>query len=354
MALDQCSESLCLTLLRIATIAPLDGVGVIGTKERRHQADASLQVTRLCDIIEARIVHDRWCGAILLGKSGIPQLLHRVRRGGAHIMLQPQRMPHLVSRHIPHRLAHQAVRQLIRTHPRIYGTGLDQPPVVEQRGDIVVPDHIRTEDLPTPRIDIGGTHRIGDMGGGILDAREAQIIGIKVRHLLLGRVHPGTDGIAEACCPKGALPVAYAVQNSLTPLGWKSGVDIEGDRLHRIDHLTTSISDAIRRLQPPAVDDLIPLDTILVGGVVAPAGGEVPDPAVCSAGSHRAIRQQNHRPMDLYRGEVPATPIRSDTLHLHSPLKGAHPANVRPSAHRATERWRKWILALKEGLPIEE
>ena len=269
-------------------------------------------------------------------------------------MLQPESMPHLVRRHIPHRLAHKAVRQFIRPHPGIHRASLHQTPVVEQRGDVMIPDHIRTEDLSAPRIDVGGSHRISDMGSGILDAREAQVIGIEVRHLLLSRIHPGTNGVAEARRPEGLLPVADTIEDRLTPLGGEGGVDVEGDRLHGIHHFAPRIGGTIGRLQPPPMDDLILLDPILIGRVVAPRGGEVADPAVGATRPHRAIRQQHHRPMDLQRSEVAVTRIGSNTLHLHIALKGPRPDNIRPATHRAPLGESKGIIALEEWIAIEE
>ena len=263
-------------------------------------------------------------------------------------------MPHLVRRHIPHRFAHEAVRQLIRPHPRIHRAGLHQAPVIEQRRDVMIPDHICTEDLPAPRVDIRGAHRISNMGSGILDAREAQVIGIEVRHLLLSRIHPGTNGVAKARRPEGLLPVADTVEDRLTPLGGEGGVDVEGDRIHRIHHFAPRIGSTIGRFQPPPMDDLILLDPILIGRVVAPRGGEVADPAVGATRPHRAVRQQHHRPVDLQRSEVAVTCIGSDTLHLHIALKGPRPDDVRPATHGATLREGKGIIALKEGIPVEE
>ena len=102
------------------------------------------------------------------------------------------------------------------------------------------------------------------------------------------------------------------------------------------------------------MDDLILLDPILIGRVVAPRGGEVADPAVGATRPHRAVRQQHHRPMDLQRSEVAVTCIGSDTLHLHIALKGPRPYNVRPATDGATLRESKGIVALKEWIPVEE
>ena len=132
VTLDQRSEGTRLLLDRITTIPPLDRMDVVGAKEGWHQPHPTLRVTRLSDIIEARIVHDRRRCAVLLGKGGIPQLLHGVGRGGTHIVLQSESMPYLVRRHIPHGLTHEVIRQLIRPHPRIHGAGLHQTPVVEE------------------------------------------------------------------------------------------------------------------------------------------------------------------------------------------------------------------------------
>ena len=80
VTLDKRPEGAPFPLYRIVTIPPLDRMDVVGAKEGRHQPHPTLRVTRLGNIIKARIVHDRRRCAVLLGKGGIPQLRHGVGR----------------------------------------------------------------------------------------------------------------------------------------------------------------------------------------------------------------------------------------------------------------------------------
>ena len=241
-------------------VAPVDGIHVVNAKGGRRELDTLLHIAGLCHIVVARIVHDARRGAVLLSKRGVAQLLHGESVAGTHVMHQPQTMTHLVRGRILDGLAHHIVVELRFSDAWINGTRLHEPPVVEQRHNIMIPNHVGRKNLPRARILIARTHGVGRRRSDIAEATVAHVVRIEVGVVL--RIIFYHNGILEARLLKGMVPFQDTILDGLAPLLGECGVNIKHDLLLRLDELTVEIARTVARLQPPAVDKGLAVDAV--------------------------------------------------------------------------------------------
>ena len=67
-------------------VAPVDGMDIIYTDERRSELDTTLKVARLCYVVITCIVHDTWSGAVALCEGRTAERIHRNCVAGSHIV----------------------------------------------------------------------------------------------------------------------------------------------------------------------------------------------------------------------------------------------------------------------------
>ena len=198
-------------------------------------------------------------------------------------------MSYLVTADEAYELAHQFVVEVGTLRPLVEGTALGDIPFAHQVEHVVVPADVALDDFTTAWIDDARTVGILGRGWQVAYHREACIVDTHRRV-----VGPLTrlDGIAEACCLEGDVPVLDTLLEVLDPLAGRGGVDIVDDGIDRLGETTCSIGLHIARHETIARDVAEVLRHLVVDETRHTVL-EVSHTLVADAGLHRRFGQEH-------------------------------------------------------------
>ena len=189
-------------------VAPHRGPNIVGPDAGNQIRNIDV-VLRLGDIVEARIVHDRWCVTHLVHPVTIPNLVLWIHRTSLHVVLKTERVANFVRHDEFKQTSHQIIGQRELLSTRIERACLQEIPRPLQVHDVVIELNVGFEDLSSARI-------VNVRATGILDRRRqpanhrvARVLWTEVRILLWCRRELGNDRILEPGGFKCLLPTLY-------------------------------------------------------------------------------------------------------------------------------------------------
>ena len=147
-------------------------------------------------------------------------------------------------------LTHEFVIQLHLLCPFVEWSTLGDIPFAHQVHHIVIPTYVGFDNLTRTRVDDTGTVGILSLGRQIAQETVAGIIRTDITALRNFLSH---DGIFEARCLEGHIPVIDTLHQIGHPLLGRGRVDIINDLLLRLGEFAGSISLGVFRLQTIAL-----------------------------------------------------------------------------------------------------
>ena len=267
-------------------IAPVDRESV----KRSHATDEILglqAVTRLRDVVLARVVHDRRTHAVHPRERRAAQRVDGERRRGDHVVLQAERVADFVRDHLTHRLAHQLFRDVERAGGRVGRTRLHHQPIAVRAHVVVIPRDLAVDDLARARIVRMRTSGVAREARRPAHDGVARIIRIEVGILRLGGRVLGENGVLESGLLEHLLPVLHALTHVPLPACRGGRVEVVHDGLDRLNQFPARVGSGIFRFQTPARDELLALGLLHIEAVVHAVHREVAYARVGIARTHR-------------------------------------------------------------------
>src|SRR6266540_477571 len=159
-------------------VAPHRGPLVVRADLRDQQIDWDV-VFGLRDVIEARVVHDRWRVAVFFEPFRVADFLERVHRTALHVVLESERVADLVRDDEAQQFAHQVVGQRQFLRARVERPHLREVPVALEVQDVVVHLNVRLEYLAGARVVNVGPGRVHNRRGQPAHDRITRVFGLQ-------------------------------------------------------------------------------------------------------------------------------------------------------------------------------